>query len=72
MNENGCKDHSGVCVDVGNLKLSDMKQWDMLNKMQNRMTDLMIEMKSGANRILGGLVVGLVLLALNLVVAFTK
>jgi hypothetical protein len=71
-NGNDCKDHSGLCVDLINLKHSDERQWESIKDLHNKINALILETKSCSNRTLGGLVVGLVLLSLNLAVAFTK
>lgn len=57
-----CHEHSGCITDIKNLKSSDSKQWKEISDMGDRVDSIMARL----NVILGGIVVAIVMLLLNL------
>ena len=68
MNEYICQEHSGCVESIENLKSSDSKQWEALGTMRGRIDNVMTRL----NVILGGVVVAVVLLLLNLLASSFK
>ena len=67
MNET-CTEHSGCMEAIRNLKHSDSKQWEELEEVRSRMDSIMTRL----NVILGGIVVALIMLLLNVVFKFVQ
>lgn len=61
--DNFCSEHSGCLEAIGNLKLNDAKQWEAIEKGELRMDSIMTKL----NAILGGIVVAIVMLLINIV-----
>jgi len=59
-----CHDHSGCIKDISNLKCDNHKQWEEISRVKMKVDNMV----SKLNVILGGIVVSLVLLALNLAI----
>lgn len=64
MNNEVCHMHSGILSDIDNIKKSDSKQWEELAIMRGRIDNIMTRL----NVILGGIVVAIVVLLLNIVI----
>ena len=58
-----CPEHSGFCEAIENLKISDSKQWEEIKEGRNRMDNIMTKL----NAILGGIVVAIIMLLVNIV-----
>lgn len=63
-----CGEHTGCLKDINNLEKSDSRQWKEINENRNRLDMVM----SRLNTILGGVVVSLIVLVLNLIVGVFK
>ena len=61
--DNLCTEHSGLTKAIENLELSDTKQWEEIKEGRNRMDSIMTKL----NAILGGIVVAIVMLLINIV-----
>jgi len=61
--DNLCTEHSGLCEAIENLKSSDTKQWQEIKEGRDRMDSIMTKL----NAILGGIVVAIVMLLVNIV-----
>lgn len=59
-----CKEHSGCIKSIEALEESDVRQWDKLDKQEQRITGIFTRI----NIILGGIVVSCILLLVNLAV----
>ena len=68
MNEFICQEHSGCVESISNLKISDSEQWEEIGTMRGRIDNVMTRL----NVILGGVVVAVVLLLLNLLASSFK
>ena len=57
-----CSEHSGCQVALTNLKANDSKLWDEIEKGRGRMDNIFTKL----NTILGGIVVAIVMLLINI------
>lgn len=62
MTNDVCHEHSGCVTDIENLKSSDSKQWKEISDMRNKVDAIMTRL----NVILGGIVVAIIMLLLNI------
>ena len=58
-----CSEHSGCMEALDNLKTNDNKQWEEIEKGRSRMDDIFTKL----NAILGGIIVAIVMLLINIV-----
>jgi hypothetical protein len=61
--DNSCSEHSGICKAILTLESNTSKQWEELDKGRERMDNIMTRL----NFILGGIVVAIVMLLVNIV-----
>lgn len=61
MADEYCDEHSGCLKDISHLQASDKHQWTVIETINSRM-----------NRILGGVCVACILLAINIVITYVK
>ena len=59
-----CSEHSGCLNAIDNLKINNIKQWEHISKMDDRIDKIMTRL----NVILGGIAVAVLMLAINLVI----
>lgn len=64
MNNEICHEHSGCISDINTLKSENVKQWEAITAMGNKVDGIMTRL----NVILGGIVVAVIMLLLNIVV----